>query len=104
MVLDTPEGEVHRIIPQRVCSEAVLLLTDPGQGQSRSKMDTGRGQSAIVQLHTDGSQGENIEVIVQHFGGNRFLVSFANGIKLVVVDQKIMLEGRFMVRDSSFDS
>ena len=97
MIVNALESEVSAVVLQEICLEAVLLFAHPSQGKSRSKVDTGRGQLADVQLTGNGGKGENIIVAVGHFVGDKFLVFLTDEIISALIDKQIALERRFFV-------
>ena len=56
MVVRAPEGKIYAVILQEVCTESVLLFTDPCEGQPRRNMHAGGGDMADAQLPPDGGE------------------------------------------------
>ena len=97
MIVRVPEGEVNAVVMEQIRPESVLLFADPCEGQPCGKVDAGGVDFSDVQLPSDGGKGEDIVVAVRHFVGGKLLVSPADGVVFVLIDQKIILEGRLPV-------
>ena len=97
MIFHATERKVNAFVLRQIRLKAVLLLGHPGQGKSCRKVDTGRGQSADIQLSGNGGEGEDIVVIVGHLVGDKFLVFLANQVILALINKQITLEGRLFV-------
>ena len=97
VVVNALKSEVGAVVLQEIFFEAVLLFAHPSQRKSRSKVNTGRGQLADVQLTGNGGKGENIVVAVCHFVGDKFLVFLTDEIISALIDKQIAFEGRLLV-------
>ena len=60
MILRAPKIKVRAVPLKQILLESVLLLADPGEGQPRRQMDTGRSLFANVQFPTDGCEGQDV--------------------------------------------
>ena len=97
VIVNALKSELGAGVLQEICFEAVLLFAYPSQRKSRSKVNTGRGQLADIQLTGNSSKGENIVVAVCHFVGDKFLVFLPDEIISALIDKQIAFEGRLLV-------
>ena len=79
------EAELHVLPLDQVFAEALFLLRYPGQGQSDSQMDIGAGHMRQLNLSGDGSQRQDIVVLIRHLVRDEFLVFLADAVPLAVV-------------------
>ena len=85
---------------QQVCLKLFLLTADPIERQSRSDVYISLRESCVVQLHGDGSERENVIVLVLHLLRQEFLVTFSNEIVAPLIYQKVLgKEGLRVVAD-----
>lgn len=59
VIVSTLEIEIGAFVLKQICLKTVLLLGYPGQGQSRRKVNTGRGQPADIQFSGNGGKNDN---------------------------------------------
>ena len=86
------------MIRTEIGSEFLLLARSPGQGQADGKKNIRSRQSGIVELHGDGGQGQEIELIVFGLFSNELLVALSDQIITFVVDQHILGEKRLCIK------
>ena len=97
IILST-EGKTDAPVAAKVSLELFFLRADPCEGQANRQKDFCLREIAEAQFPCHSRKGEDVGFFVHGLVGGESLVSFANEIVPILVDQQIVLKDRLIVK------
>lgn len=80
MVVHLPEGEPDLLVLSQISGELLLLPGSPGQWKSGGDEHIRLRQPGILELHSHGGQGQEIEISILRLPALELLVALADEI------------------------